>query len=69
MFRLTAPKKHWGRPSGDGDLEVGAESGAGSVGSRRAGLLGLCVPPGDDEVELLLFFALSSHAPPSPVLE
>ena len=59
----------WGHPSGDGHLEVGAGTGAGDVGSRCAGLSGLCVPPGDDEVELLLFFALSSRAPPSPVLE
>ena len=59
----------WGHPSGDGNLEVSAVTGAGDVGSRRAGMLGLCVPPGDDEVELLLFFALSSRASPSPVLE
>ena len=61
--------REWGHPSGDGDLEVGAGSGAGDVGSRRAGMSGLCVPPSNDEVELLLFFALSSQAPPPPVLE
>ena len=59
----------WGYPSGDGDLEVGAESGAGDVGPRCAGLLGLCVSPSDNEVELLLFFTLSSRAPPPPVPE
>ena len=50
----------WGHPSGDGDLEVGAGSGAGDVGPRCAGMPGLCVPPSNDEVELLLFFVLSS---------
>ena len=59
----------WGHPSSDGDLEVGAGSGAGDVGSRCAGMSRLCVPPSNNEVELLLFFALSSRAPPSPVLE
>ena len=59
----------WGHPSGDGDLEIGVGTGVGDVGSRCAGLSGLRVPPGDDEVELLLFFALSSRAPLSPVLE
>ena len=59
----------WGHPSGDGDLEVGAGTGAGDVGSRRVGMSGLRVPPGDDEVELLLFFALSSRAPLPPVPE
>ena len=54
---------------GDGDLEVGAGSGAGGLGPRCAGVSGVCVPPTDDEVELLLFFALSSRAPSSPVLE
>ena len=54
---------------GDGDLGVGAGSGAGDLGSRCAGVPGVCVPPTDDEVELLLFFALSSRAPPSPVFE
>ena len=50
----------WGHPFGDVDLEVGAGTGAGRVGSRCAGMQGLCVPPSNDEVELLLFFALSS---------
>ena len=50
----------WGHPSGDGDLEVSAGLGAGDVGPRCAGVSGLCLPPSDDEVELLLFFALSS---------
>ena len=59
----------WGHPFGDGDLEVGAGAGAGDVGSRRVGVSGLCVPPSDDEVELLLLFALSSQAPLSPVFE
>ena len=59
----------WGHPSGDGDLEVCVGSGAGDVGSQRSGVSGLCMPPSDDEVELLLFFVLSSRAPPSPVLE
>ena len=59
----------WGCSFGDGDLEVGVVSGAGPVGSRRAGVSGPRVPPSDDEVELLLFFALSSRSPPSPVLE
>ena len=54
---------------GDGGLEVGAGSGAGGLGPRCAGVSGVCLPPTDDEVELLLFFALSSQAPPSPVLE
>ena len=59
----------WGHPSGDGDLEVSAGSGAGDVGPRHARVSGLRVSPSDDEVELLLFFALSSRPPPSPVLE
>ena len=59
----------WGHPSGDGDLEVGVGTGADDVGSRRAGMLGLCLPPCDNEVELLLFFALSSRTPSSPMLE
>ena len=50
----------WGHPFGDGDLEVGVGSGAGNVGSQRAGVSGLRVPPSVDEVELLLFFTLSS---------
>ena len=54
---------------GDGDLEVGVGSGAGDLGPRCAGMPGVCVSPTDDEVELLLFFALSSLAPSSPVLE
>ena len=54
---------------GDGGLEIGAGSGAGGVGPRCAGVPGVCVPPTDNEVELLLFFALSSRAPSSPVLE
>ena len=54
---------------GDGDLEVGVGSGAGSLGPRCVGVPGVCVPPTDDEVELLLFFALSSRPPSSPVLE
>ena len=65
----SSDRGEWGHPSGDGDLEVSAGTGAGNVGSRCAGVLGLCVPPSDDEVELLLFFALSSRAPPSPVFE
>ena len=59
----------WGHPSGDGNLEISAGTGAGDVGSRCAGLSGLRVSPSDDEVELLLFFALSSRAPPPLVLE
>ena len=54
---------------GDGGLEIGAGSGAGGVGPRCAGVPGVRVSPTDDEVELLLFFALSSRAPSSPVLE
>ena len=54
---------------GDGDLEVGVGSGAGGLGSRCVGVPGVCMPPTDDEVELLLFFALSSRAPSSPVPE
>ena len=50
----------WGYSPGDGNQEVGVGPGAGHVGSQCAGMLGLCVPPSDDEVELLLFFALSS---------
>ena len=59
----------WGHPSGDGDMEVGAGTGAGDVGPRCVGLSGLRVPPSDNEVELLLFFALLSRAPPPSVLE
>ena len=59
----------WRHPSGDGDLEIGAGPGAGDVGSRCAGLSGLRVSPSDDKAELLLFFALSSRSPPSPVPE
>ena len=54
---------------GDGGLEVGVGSGAGGVGPQCPGVPGVRVSPTDDEVELLLFFALSSRAPPSPVLE
>ena len=54
---------------GDGGLEVGVGSGAGALGSRCAGVSGVCVPPTDDEVELLLLFALSSRPPSSPVPE
>ena len=54
---------------GDGDLEVGVGSGAGNLGSRCVGVPGVCLPPTDDEVELLLFFALSSRPSSSPVLE
>ena len=54
---------------GDGDLEVSVGSGAGGLGSRCAGMPGVCVPPTDDEVELLLFFALSSQSLSSPVPE
>ena len=54
---------------GDGYLEVGVGSGAGGMGSRCAGVSGVCVSPTDDEVELLLFFALSSRPPSSPVPE
>ena len=39
----------------------------GGLGSRCVGVPGVCVPPTDDEVELLLFFALSSRAP-SPLV-
>ena len=58
----------WGHSFGDGDLEFGAGSGTGNVGSRHIGVPGLCVSPSDNEVELLLFFALSSRTPPSSVL-
>ena len=52
---------------GDGDLEVGVGSGTGGLGSRCVGMSGVCLPPTDDEVELLLFFALSSQPSSSPV--
>ena len=65
----SAGRGEWRRPSGDGDLEVGVGSGAGDVGSRCARMSGLRVPPSNNEVELLLFFALSSRVSPSPVLE
>ena len=58
-----------GSSLGDGGLEVGVGSGAGEMGSRRPGMSGLCVPPSNDDVELLLAFALSSRAPQPPVLE
>ena len=45
---------------GDGDMEVGVGSGAGDLGPRCVGVSGVRVSPTDDEVELLLFFALSS---------
>ena len=52
---------------GDVDLEVGVGAGAGDLGPRCAGVSGVCLPPTDDEVELLLFFTLSSRPPSSPV--
>ena len=52
-----------GHPSGDGNPEVGVGSGAGNVGPQCAGMPGLCVSPSNNEVELLLFFALSSEHP------
>ena len=54
---------------GDGDLEVGVGSGTGNLGSQCVGMSGVCLPPTDDEVELLLFFTLSSRPFSSPVLE
>ena len=65
----SSGRGEWGHPFGDGDIEVGVGSGAGNVESRCAGMSGLCVPPSNNEVELLLFFSLSSRASPSPMLE
>ena len=54
---------------GDGDLEVSVGSGTGGLGPQCVGVSGVRVPPTDDKVELLLFFALSSRPPSSPVPE
>ena len=57
---LSSGRGERGSLPGDGNLEVGVGSGAGNVGPRCPGVSGLCVPPSDDGVELLLFFVLSS---------
>ena len=66
---LSSGRGEQGRPSGGGNLEVSVGPGTGGVGSQCAGVSGLRVPPSDDEVELLLFFVLSSQPTPSPLLE